>query len=114
VSQTNPTFAEIAALLDTLINNDPNISSAPHATFWRNTTRDKFVQIQTDTWGAPGALITLGQPEKSNLYLALAGLPPFDSFPPQMPDTDSAPNARHATTSELKMVSTWITNNCPA
>jgi hypothetical protein len=57
----------------------------------------------------------LKQPKQSNLYLALAGLPPFDgSELPQMPDTDADPNGRHATAEELAMVALWITNGCPA
>jgi hypothetical protein len=111
----NPTFSNIVDLLNALYNNDPNIENAPHGTFWQNTSRDAFVQIQTDPWGVPGPLITLGIPQKSNMYLALAGQTPFDgSLLPQMPDTQADPNGRHATPTELQMVSTWITNNCPA
>ena len=111
----NPTFSDIVTLLNTLYNNDPNIGNAPHAAFWQNTTRDAFVQIQTDIWGVEGPLVALGSPNTSNLYLALAGHTPFDgSELPQMPDTGADPNGRHATLSELQMVSTWITNNAPA
>lgn len=110
----NPTFSDIVNLLNDLVNNDSTIGG-PHRAFWRNTTRDAFVQIQTDRWGVSGPLVTLGQPNQSNLFLALSGLAPFDgSQVPQMPDTDSDPNARHATPQELTMVATWITNNCPA
>jgi hypothetical protein len=110
----NPTFSDIVTLLNTLYNNDPNINNAPHAAFWQNTTRDAFVQIQTDNWGVNGPLVTLGNPQTSNLYLALAGLAPFDgSELPQMPDTGADPGGRHATNAELQMVSTWITNNAP-
>jgi hypothetical protein len=111
----NPTFADIVALLNALYNNDPNIDNAPHGTFWQNTTRDAFVQIQTNNWGVNGPLVALGNPKGSNLFLALAGLPPFDgSDLPQMPDTGADPAGRHATQAELQMVSTWITNNAPA
>jgi hypothetical protein len=111
----NPTFNDIVTLLNALYNNDPNINNAPHGAFWQNTNRNAFVQIKTDNWGVNGALVTLGNPQKSNLYLALAGLPPFDgSVLSQMPDTDDDPTARHATAAELQMVSTWITNNAPA
>lgn len=111
----NPTFAEIVALLNTLYNNDPNIANAPHGRFWQNTTRDAFVQIRTDNWGVDGELVALGNPHGSNLFLALAGLPPFDgSALPQMPDTDADPAGRHATSQELQMVATWITNGAPA
>jgi hypothetical protein len=111
----NPTFSDIVALLNALYNNDPNIDNAPHGTFWQSTTRDDFVQIQTDSWGVTGPLVDLGAPKTSNLYLALGGFTPFDgSELPQMPDTGADPNARHATPTELQMVGTWITNNAPA
>src|SRR5262245_12082777 len=111
MSPTNPTFSDIVLLLGTLANNAPNIANAPHGAFWQNTTRDKFIQIKTDNWGVPGNLVTLKQPQQSNLYRALAGLAPFDgSELPQMPDTDADPNGRHATQDELAMVALWITN----
>lgn len=115
MSTTNPTFSDIVNLLNTLVPvSDPNINDAPHGPFWRGTTRDQFVAITTDNWGVPGPLVTPGNPQSSNLYLALSGQTPFDgSQLPQMPDTGLDPNARRATQSELNMVSTWITNNAP-
>ena len=113
----NPTFADIVSLLNVLYNNDPDINDAPHRAFWKNTTRDAFVSLKTDSWGVPGSLVTLKDPTKSNLYLSLAGLAPFNgSRPPQMPDTTPTgyPNARHATPDELTMIATWINNNAPA
>ncbi len=115
MSTTSPTFSDIVTLLNTLANNDPNIGSAPHAAFWQNTTRDAFVQIQTDDWWVTGPLVALQNPKGSNLYLALAGITPFDgSVVPRMPDTGADPNGRYATDDELQMVATWITNNAPA
>jgi hypothetical protein len=111
----NPTFSDIQTLLDTLYANDPNIGYSPHLAFWQNTTRDAFVAIQTGSWGPGGSLVVLGNPEKSNLYLALAGITPFDgSQCNRMPDTSADPNGRYATPTELQMVATWITNNAPA
>jgi hypothetical protein len=117
MSAANPTFADIVALLNTLFNNDPSIGDAPHGAFWQTNTRDAFVAIQTDAWGIAGPLVALKNPKQSNMYLALAGLGPFDgSQLPQMPDTtpNGDPNARHATTAELAMVAAWINNNAPA
>ena len=112
---TNPTFSDIVTLLGALANNDPNITDAPHGAFWANTTRDAFVGIQTDDWGVSGALVVPGNPQASNLYLALSGSAPFDgSVLPQMPDTGTDPNGRHATSHELDMVSQWIQNGAPA
>jgi len=115
MTTANPSFSDIVQLLDTLINDDPNIDDAPHQAFWRNTTLDAFIQVTTYAWGVPGQLITLGKPETSNLLLALSGLQPFDgSTLPQMPDTGADPKGRHATQDEVTMVATWIKNNCPA
>ena len=61
---TNPTFSDIVALLNTLYNNDPNISNAPHGVFWQNTNRDDFVAIKTDNWIVSGPLITLRSPDR--------------------------------------------------
>jgi hypothetical protein len=70
----NPTFSDIVTLLSTLANNDPNIGNAPHGAFWQGTTRDAFVQIQTDNWGIPGPC-SIGEPE------FLESLPGFERRP---------------------------------
>jgi hypothetical protein len=104
----NPVFADIVNLLNTLANG--NAGAAPHHAFWQGVTRDAFVAIQTDRWGVNGPLITPGNPQASNLFLALAGLPPFDgSVLPQMPDVGNAPTSRLATPNEVELVSSWIT-----
>ena len=90
---------------------DPINTKSPHGAFWQNKTRSQFLAITTDNWGVPGRLVTPGQPRTSNLYLALAGIGPFDgSKLPQMPDTTRYPRARHATSEELAMVGAWITS----
>jgi hypothetical protein len=115
MTTSNPVFSDIVALLNTLYAGDPNIGNAPHGAFWQNTTHDLFVKITTDDWGVPGALVTPGNAETSNLYLALPGKNPFDgSVLPHMPDTQADPKGRHATTSELQMVETWIKNSAPS
>src|SRR5258707_10987457 len=104
MSTSAPTFTDIVNLLTALANNDPNIDNAPHGAFWENTTRDKFVSIKTNNWGVPGLLVAPGNPNGSNLFLALSGLAPFDgSQLPQMPDTDADPGGRHATPTQLAM-----------
>jgi Ferritin-like len=108
-----PVFSDIVALLQTLTGNDPNLGTgSPHGAFW-NQTYDAFVALKTDDWGVPGNLVTKGDPNKSNLYLALAGKSPFGDFPPQMPDIAADANGRFATSAELQTVATWITNGCP-
>ena len=114
-----PSFADIQNLLDTLVPpSDNNIQSAPHQRFWRTTptnTRDGFVNFDTSQWGQPGRLITPGDPNKSNLYLALAGLAPFDgSVQNQMPDVNADFNATLATKDQLDRISTWIKNGALA
>lgn len=112
---TTTRFADIVSLMDTLTGADPNIGLAPHQAFWRGVTRDRFVSIQTDPWGVPGPLVTLGDPTKSNLFLALSGIAPFDGTAvPQMPDLDDDAQGRHATADELARVADWIRNGAPA
>jgi hypothetical protein len=113
MSTDQPTFADIVTLLNTLFAADPNIGRSPHKAFWQNTARDNFVAIQTGAWGAEGSLVG-ATPAASTLYLALAGQPPFDGFPPRMPDIKRDPAGRHATDAELQMVATWITAGAPA
>ena len=121
MSATNPRYADICALLDSLVNwpRDQDILTAPHAMFWRtgNNNQDyvdlaDFLKITTDSWGPSGNLVTPGNANQSNLFLAISGTTPFDgqNGPPQMPDTGSDPGARHATQDEQTMVKTWITN----
>ncbi|MER9215156.1 hypothetical protein NKI54_24325 [Mesorhizobium sp. M0663] len=114
-----PSFEDIQNLLDTLVPpTDANINGAPHMRFWRKPptdTRDGFVNFDTSNWGQDGRLVTPGHPETSNLYLALAGQPPFDgSSLSQMPDVDSDPLATLANKQQLTTVATWITNGAPA
>jgi hypothetical protein len=121
MSTANPGFADICALLDTLVPpTDNNINNAPHQAFWRSgknyVSRDDFLALKTDDWGISGNLVTPGNASQSNLYLALSGQSPFDGSQgiPQMPDTSQDSNAKRATTQQLSMVETWIKNNAPA
>jgi hypothetical protein len=82
MTTSNPVFSDIVALLNILYAGDPNIDNAPHGAFWQNTVRNSFVAIRTDDWGVPGALVTPGNAETSNLYLALAGKNSFDGVCP--------------------------------
>jgi hypothetical protein len=110
---TAPVFSDIVALLQTLTGNDPNLGTgSPHGAFW-NQSYDAFIAQKTDAWGVPGNLVVKGDPNSSNLYLALAGKSPFGNFPPQMPDVSLDANGRIAMPTELQTVATWITNGCP-
>jgi hypothetical protein len=101
-----PVFADIVNLLNTLV----PVKIGAHGNFWQNTTRDVFVA--KSVFGIP--LIVGTDPNASGLYKALAGLAPFDgsSFP-QMPDTGSCNQCRHATADELALVAKWVTSGAP-
>jgi hypothetical protein len=106
-----PSFLDVVTLLNVLYGDDPDIGSAPHGAFWQNVNRDEFVAMKTDDWGVPGSLVIPGQPENSNLYLALLGAAPFDgSLLPRMPDIDRFGGARYASTDEVSLVEAWIKN----
>ena len=80
----NPTFSDIVQLLQTLTDNDPNIESgSPHGAFWKQNY-DTFMAQKTDAWTVPGSLVVKGDPNHSNLLLALSGKGPFAEL--QMPD----------------------------
>jgi hypothetical protein len=108
----NPTFSDITKLLETLTGVDPNIDSAPHGAFWKDDY-DTFMAQKTSDWGVTGSLVVKGKPDQSVLYQALSGTGPFGTTIPQMPFLDLDPNGRLATSDELELVATWITNNCP-
>jgi hypothetical protein len=120
-----PRFADIQNMLDVLVPpNDPNITNgqSTHKRFWRNAptdNRDDFVNFDVVNWaqrsGARGPLVTPGNPQTSNFYLALAGQAPFDGTKNNpMPDVNSDPHAMTANQSQLDMVATWIRNGAPA
>jgi hypothetical protein len=113
-----PRFVDIQNLLDTLVPpSDANVDSAPHQRFWRKeptNTRDGFVNQDTSGWGQSGKLVTPGNPDSSNLYLALAGKSPFDgSQQNQMPDVNADFKATLASADQLNVVATWIKNGAP-
>lgn len=82
-----------------------------HGAFWRNKTRDQFVQ--TRVFGR--VLLVPGQPANSNILKALRGLPPFGS------DVGAAgaifrrmPAGRAAVAAEdIALIETWIADGCP-
>ena len=116
MSAANPTYADVIAMLNTLVPmGDQNIDDAPHQAFWRTLTRDAFVNFDTSVWEVAGTLVKPGNPDASNFYLALAGKSPFDgSMLPRMPDTNSDLDAHPATPDELMLVAAWIRNGAPA
>jgi len=116
MSGANPTYADVISMLNILVpTTDQNIDDAPHQAFWRTLTRDAFVNFDTGVWGISGTLVKPGNPDASNFFLALAGKPPFDgSGLPQMPDTNSDPNAHTAKPDDLALVVAWIKNGAPA
>ena len=118
-NRANPTYADILAMLDTLVvTTDQNIDDAPHAAFWRTMNRNEFVVRDVSDWTGgqvTGQLVTPGNPDTSPFYLALAGKAPFDgSKIQQMPDIAQDPNANLATPDDLALVVAWIKNGAPA
>jgi hypothetical protein len=125
LNTANPTYTDVVALLNILVPvTDQDIGDAPHDAFWRIPpimTRDQFVNHDVSDWsnGAiAGALVTPGNPDTSNFYLALAGKPPFDGSNSngilQMPDVTKDSNAHVASSDDLALVATWIKNGAPA
>lgn len=112
-------YADVIAMLNTLVpTSDQNIDDAPHAAFWRTLSRDDFVSHDVSDWSGgsvTGPLVVPGNPDKSPLYLALAGKAPFDGNTlPQMPDVAQDPNANQATPDDLALIAAWIKNGAPA
>jgi len=99
-------FADIVALLNVLV----PVAIGSHGNFWQNVTRDQFVAKKV--FGR--ILVVPGDVSKSNLFLALAGMPPFDGTGfARMPDVVAVPQARYATPAELQLVGDWITAGAP-
>jgi hypothetical protein len=102
-------FDHVKEILDRSVNWEA--IGGPHGAFWRNQTRNQFVQARIV--GLP--LIALGQPAQSNLIKAVRGIAPFGmdigtagAFYPRMP-------ARRPPLAEADIVflETWIADRCP-
>ena len=115
MSAANPTYADVVAMLNTLVpTTDENINDAPHQAFWRTLTRDAFVNFDTSVWGIAGPS---SSPAIRTHQISSSPCPGS----PRSTAT-SAANARHqfrshahaATPDDLTMVAAWIKNGAPA
>lgn len=101
-------FDHVKEILDRAVNWE---AIGAHGAFWRNKTRNQFVIARV--FGMP--LITLGQPEDSNLLKALLGIAPFGE------DIGTAgaiyrrmPAGREPVPEEdIAFLQQWITDGCP-
>ena len=106
-------FDDVVAILDKSVGG-PDADVASHGPFWRDVTRDTFVEMKV----GGRRLVTLGDGANSNLVLSLKGAAPFGSdlddppagaVTPQMPAyLDPVP------AEEISDFEQWINEGCPA
>lgn len=101
-------FQKIKNILDRLVEGS-NIGA--HGAFWRGTTRDEFISMIV--FGYP--LVSLNEPESSNLLKALSGTAPFGAdtgtsggFMNRMPS--GWPSASEE---DIAFIRQWINDGCP-
>lgn len=108
--------------------NGGQAGSAPHKAFWTTLTYDQFVNGNvpdfSGQYGGPPSItnppppprgnppvkiLVKGDSKKSNIILALSGLPPFDgSVFPQMPA-----GGPYLTQDQIDQLAGWIDAGCP-
>jgi hypothetical protein len=106
-------FQDVIEILDKSVGG-PDADVASHGPFWRDVTRDTFVEMKV----GGRKLVTLGDGANSNLVLSLKGAAPFGSdlddpptgaVTPQMPAyLDPVP------AEEIRDIEQWIDEGCPA
>lgn len=101
-------YQEIQNLLDRLVGGR---AIGAHGAFWRNLTRDEFVNFRV--FGYP--LVVLRDSSQSNLIKALKGVAPFGS------DTGASggifrrmpAGMTEASTEQIDFIAAWIDDGCP-
>jgi hypothetical protein len=106
-------FKDVIEILDKSVGG-PGADVASHGPFWRDVTRDRFVEMKV----GGRKLVTLGDGANSNLVLSLKGEAPFGSdlddpptgaLTPLMPAyLDPVPPE------EIRDIEQWINQGCPA
>jgi hypothetical protein len=105
-------YDHILAILDQAIGG-PAVNIGEHGAFWRDLTRDEFVQKRV----IEIALVAVGNGADSNLVKALKGqspfgddltVPPAGAIYPRMP-ADLAPVADI----DIAFIEKWINDGCP-
>ena len=101
-------FEHVKEILDRSVNSS---AIGAHGAFWRNKTRDQFVQARV--FGMP--LLKLGKPEDSNIIKAVRAIAPFGS-------DVGTPNALYRRMpagkqplkeEDIAFIEQWISDNCP-
>ncbi|MEK6233228.1 MAG: hypothetical protein N2C14_00800, partial [Planctomycetales bacterium] len=103
-------FAQVVAILDDAVGGPSASVGSPHGPFWRGKTRDAFVDFDVPVAsGQTIKLLTIGEPDNSNLLKALKGESPFDnSIFRRMPSQLSPVPAE-----SIAVVEQWIVDGCP-
>lgn len=104
-------FAELVALLDAAVGG-PKAGVGVHGPFWRDKTRDQFVQSKV--FGL--ALIQLGDGTGSNMVKALRGEAPFgaDIGTPNAVYSRMPAGLPSMSAADIDRIEAWITAGCTA
>ena len=106
-------FKDVVEILDTSVGG-PDAGVASHGPFWRDVTRDRFVEMKV----GGRKLVILGDGAKSALVLSLKGAAPFGSDlddPPTGAVTPRMPAYVDPVPAEdINGIEQWINEGCPA
>jgi hypothetical protein len=102
------TYSELQRVLDRFVADQRiPIERSPHGAFWRITYME-FVTSNVPNVLPDTRICIPGRPSESGVYLALAGLPPFDDTTfPRMPPVEP-----FFSREDIKAVEQWIANGC--
>jgi hypothetical protein len=102
------TFSDLQELLDRFMaERRIQIEHSPHGAFWR-INYVEFVTTNVPNVLPETRICVPRRPNESGVYLALAGLPPFDETTfPRMPPVEP-----FFSREDIKAVEQWITNGC--
>ena len=97
-------FRHVQEILDDAVGG-PDAFVGAHGPFWRDTSRDEFVEL--DVFDEP--LVSVGDGRGSNIVKALRGEMPFDGseFPRMPAGLDPVPPE------QIDFISRWIDDGCP-
>jgi hypothetical protein len=104
-------FLQIKEILDTAVGGPQAPVGGPHGAFWRNQTRDQFVQFSV--FGLP--LVTLGEGDGSTLVKALRGEEPFgqDIGTPGATFRRMPAGRPPVPPERIVTIARWIDDGCP-
>lgn len=106
-------FRDVIEILDESVGG-PDADVASHGPFWRDVTRDRFVEMKV----GGRKLVILGDGANSSLVLSLKGEAPFGSDlddPPAGAVTPQMPAYLEPVSREsINKIEEWIDAGCPA